>query len=103
MTSLELYFDPTLTSRQRLLCRMFWKSCKIEHYDDIARQINHLTGVFELTDPAEVFDILNKCHAFDTRYHCQVCRQLRKVESPLQLKQPISPTWRCQACLLLTS
>ncbi|SJM36382.1 hypothetical protein A1019T_00343 [Psychrobacter pasteurii] len=39
MSSLELYFDPTLTSRQRLLCRMFWTKCKIEEFDDIAKQL----------------------------------------------------------------
>lgn len=103
MTSLQLYFDPTLTSRQRLLCRMFWKQCKIEEYDDIAKQINYLKLKFELPDVSEVFAILDYCYVYDNRYQCQVCRQLRRVVSPLQLNQSLENPWRCKQCRLLTA
>ncbi|SUD91344.1 hypothetical protein [Psychrobacter phenylpyruvicus] len=103
MASLQLYFDPTLTSRQRLLCRMFWKKCEIEEFDDIAKQIHYLQSWFELPDASEVLAILNYCYVYDSRYQCQVCRQLRRVTSPLQLKQTIETPWRCKSCLLLTA
>lgn len=103
MASLELYFEPMLTSRQRLLCRMFWKKCKIEQFDDIVKQINYLQECFELPDPSEVFAILDYCYVYDSRYQCQVCRQLRRINSPLELKQTIETPWRCKSCLLLTA
>ena len=103
MSSLELYFDPTLTSRQRLLCRMFWTKCKIEEFDDIVKQINYLKSWFELPDASEVFAILENCYVYDSRYQCQVCRQLRRINSPLQLKKTIETPWRCEPCSLLTA
>lgn len=103
MDFLKLYFDPTLTSRQRLLCRIFWQQCKFEEYDDVAKQIKYLQNYFQLLDVSEVFSILDNCYVYDSRYHCQVCDQLRRVDSPLQLKHSIETPWRCKSCMLLVS
>ena len=75
----------------------------IEQFDDIVKQINYLQECFELPDPSEVFAILDYCYVYDNRYQCQVCRQLRRINSPLELKQTIETPWRCKSCLLLTA
>ncbi|WP_296403043.1 hypothetical protein [Psychrobacter sp.] len=103
MTFLEFYFDPTLTSRQRLMCRMFWKQCQAKDYDDVAKHINRLMQSFDLPDVIEVFAILDYCYVYDNRYQCQVCRQLRRVVSPLQLNETVAKPWRCSHCLFLTN
>lgn len=98
---LELYFDPILTSRQRLLCRLFWTKSKIASYNDIERQIERFRQLFRLPSSTEVFAILEFCHVYDTRYHCQVCQRLRRIHYPTELIHLPDEPWRCEDCLTL--
>lgn len=98
---LQFYFDPILTSRQRMMCRMFWNKYKYQADTEVLKQVKRLTTDFGLNHPSELYQALKSCYVYDARYQCQVCQRLRLISNPIDLSVVPKLPYRCDDCSML--